>query len=86
VSYRCPVCKRSVRSAPSVSLQDRHTRKITFYHGNVAGCLEAVTVELQRRGPGEILLGFCHTRRCCDPAGRMSFRGDSYKVGDSVRA
>ena len=51
MSYRCPVCKRSVRSAPSVSLQDRHTRKITFYSGNVAGCLEAVTVELQRREP-----------------------------------
>jgi len=37
VSYRCPVCKRSVRSAPSASLQDRHPRKITRYHGNVAG-------------------------------------------------
>ena len=86
MSYRCPVCKRSVRSAPSASLQDRHTRKITRYHGNVAGCLEAVTVELQRRGPGEILLGFYHTRGCGDPAGRMSCRGDSYKVGDSVKA
>jgi hypothetical protein len=86
VSYRCPACKRSVRSAPYVSLQDRHTRKITRYHGNVAGCLEAVTVELQRRGPGEILFGFYHTRGYGDPAGWMSCRIDSYKVGDSAKA
>jgi len=75
-----------VRSALYVSLQDKHTRKITCYHGNVAGCLEAVTVELQRQGPGGILLGFYHTRGCGDPAGWMSCRGDSYKVGDSVEA
>jgi hypothetical protein len=86
VSYRCPACMRRVRSAPYVSLQDRHPCKITCYHGNVAGCLEVVTVELQRRGPGKILLGFYHTRGCGDPAGRMSCRGDSYKVGDSVEA
>jgi len=86
VSYRCPACKRRVRSALYVSLQDKHTRKITCYHGNVAGCLEAVTVELQRQGPGGILLGFYHTRGCGDPAGWMSCRGDSYKVGDSVEA
>ena len=86
MSYRCPACRRRVRSAPYVSLQDRHTRKITRYHGNVAGCLEAATGEAQRRGPGEIVLGFYHTRACGEPVGRISCQGDSYKVGESVKA
>ena len=86
MSYRCPACRRRVRSAPYVSLQDRHTRKITCYHGNVARYLEAATGEAQRRGPGETVLGFYHTRACGEPAGWMSCRGDSYKVGDSVEA
>ena len=86
MSCRCLAFKRRGRSAPYASLQNRHTRKITRYHGNVAGCLQAATVEALRRGPGEIVLGFYHTRACGEPAGRMSCRGDSYKVGDSVKA
>jgi len=82
VSYRCPVCKRRVPNAPSVSLQDRHTRKITRYHGNVAGCLQAATVEALRRGPGEIVLGFYHTIGCGDPAGKMSYRGACFAVDE----
>jgi hypothetical protein len=80
VSYRCPACRRRVRSAPYVSLQDRHARKITRYHGDVAGCLEAATVEAQRRGPGEILLGFYHTKGCGDPAGKMPCRVGCFAV------
>ena len=84
MSYRCPVCKRSVRSAPSASLQDRHTRKITRYHGNVAGCLEGATVVAQRRGPGEIVLGFYHTVGSGDPAGRMSCWGGCFTLNEST--
>jgi hypothetical protein len=69
-----------VRSAPYVSLQDRHTRKIRRYHGNVAGCLEAATVEAQRRGPGEILLAFCHTIGCGDQVGTLSCQGGCFTV------
>jgi len=76
--HKCPACRRRVRSAPYVSLQDRHTRKITRYHGSVAGCLEAATVEAQQRGPVEIILGFYHTRECGNPAGRMSCRGGCF--------
>ncbi len=68
MSHRCPACKRRVPNAPYVSLQDRHPRKITRYHGNVAGCLKDAMVEAQRRGPDEIVLAFYHTRRCGDPA------------------
>jgi hypothetical protein len=69
-----------VRSAPYVSLQDRHTRKVVRYHGNVAGCLQAATVEAQRRGPGEIVLGFYHTVECGDSAGRIGCRGRCFTV------
>jgi hypothetical protein len=84
VSYRCPACKRRARSAPYVSLQDRHTRKIRRYHGNVAGCLEAATVEAQRRGPGEIVLGFYHTVKCGDPAGKLSCSGQCFKDDEAA--
>jgi hypothetical protein len=84
VSYRCPACRRRVRCAPYVRLQDKHTRKITRYHGNVAGCLEAVTVEAQRRGPGEIVLGFYLTVECGDSAGRMGCRGGCFKVDEAA--
>ena len=82
MSYRCPACKRRGRSAPYASLQNRHTRKITRYHGNVAGCLQAATVEALRRGPGEIVLGFYHTIGCGDPAGKMSYRGACFAVDE----
>jgi hypothetical protein len=82
VSYQCPACRRRVRSAPCVSPQDRHTRKITRYHGNVAGYLEAATGEAQRRGPGEVLLGFYHTIGCGGPAGKMSCRGGCFAVDE----
>jgi hypothetical protein len=80
VSYRCPACKRRVRPAPYVSLQAGHTRKLRRYHGNVARCLEAATVEAQRRGPGEILLAFCHTIGGGDPVGTLSCRGGCFTV------
>jgi len=58
VSYRCPACKRRVRSALYVSLQDRHTREITRCHGNVTGCLEAARLRgravRSRRGRAEV--------------------------------
>jgi hypothetical protein len=73
--YRCPHCSCRVRSAPYVSLQDRHTRKVVRYHGNVAGCLQAATVEAQRRGPDEVILRFAHPRSCGDPAGKLSCKG-----------
>jgi hypothetical protein len=77
-------CNRRVRSAPFVSLQDRRTCKITRYHGNVAGCLETATGEPRRRGPGEIVLGFYHTKRCGDPAGKMFCRGGCFAVNEST--
>jgi hypothetical protein len=49
--HKCPACSRRVCSTPYVRLQDKHTRKITRYHGNVAECLEAATAEAARRGP-----------------------------------
>ena len=70
-AHRCPACRRRVRRAPYVSLQDRRTRKITRYHGSVAGCLEAATVEAQQRGPTEVVLGFYHAKGCA-PADKMS--------------
>ena len=73
-----------MRSAPYVSLQDRHTRKITRYHGHGAGCLEAATVEAQWRGSGEIVLGFYHTIGCGDPAGKMSCRGGCFAANEST--
>ena len=82
MSHRCPACKRRVRSAPYVSLRDRHTRKITRYHGNVAGCLKDAMVEAQRRGPDEIVLAFYHTRRCGDPAGKLSCKRGCFAVDE----
>jgi hypothetical protein len=79
---RCPACSRRVKRAPYVSLQDRHTRKITRYHGGVAGCLEAAAAEAERRGADEIILAFYHTRVCGDPAGKMSCRGGCFAVSD----
>ena len=82
MSYRCPACKRRVRSALYVSLQDRHTRKNTRHHGSVAGCLEATTVAALRSGPSQIVLGFYHTRACSDPAGKMACRGGCFAVDE----
>jgi len=67
-----------VRSAPYVRLQEKHTRKITRYHGSVAGCLEAATVVEQRRGLGEIVLGFYHAVECGDPSGKFSCKGGCF--------
>ena len=77
---KCPACSRRVKRAPYASLQDRHTRKITRYHGNGAGCLEAATFEAQRRGPGEIVLGLYHTVKCGDPSGKLSCGGGCFTV------
>jgi hypothetical protein len=79
VSYRCPACGRRVRRAPYVSLQDRHTRKVTRYHGGAATCLEAATLEAEQRGADEIVLAFVH-RKGCDPADKMSCRGGCFVV------
>jgi hypothetical protein len=80
-AHKCPACRRRVRSAPYVSLQDRHTRKITRYHGNGAGCLEAATVEAQQRGSDEIVLSFVH-RKGCNPGDRMGCRNRCF-AGES---
>jgi hypothetical protein len=81
--FKCGSCNRRVRSAPFVSLQDRRICKITRYHGNVAGCLEAATGEPRRRGPDEIVLGFYHTRGCGDSAGKIFCRGGCFAVNES---
>ena len=86
MSFRCPACKRRVRSAPTLACRIGTPQDHLLPRQRRGGCLEAVTVELQRQGLGGILLGFYHTRGCGDPTGRMSCRGDSYKVGDSVEA
>jgi hypothetical protein len=82
--FKCGSCNWRVRSAPYVSLQDRRARKVSRYHGNVAGCLEAAMGEPRRRGPSEIVLGFYHTKRCGDPAGKMFYRGGCFAVNEST--
>jgi hypothetical protein len=66
------------------SLQDRRTCKITRYHGNFAECLEAATGEARRRGLGEIVIDFYHTRGCGNPAGKMFCRGGCFAVNEST--
>jgi hypothetical protein len=78
---KCPGCSRRVKRAPYLALTDRKTR----YHGGDP-CSGPRLREGQRRGPAEVVLHFAHLRSCGAPAGRMSCRGDSYKVGDSVKA
>ena len=55
-----------------------------LYHGG--DCLRPGLREAERRGPAEVVLHFAHPRSCGDLVGRMSCQGDSYKVGDSVKA
>jgi hypothetical protein len=68
-----------LRSAPYVRLKDRHTR----YHGSVAGCLEAATVEALRRGPSGILLGYYHTVGC-GPTDKMFCQGGCFTHSEST--
>jgi hypothetical protein len=84
VAHKCPACRRRVRSAPYVSLQDRRTRKIIRYHGGAAPCLQAGVEEAQRRGLGEIVLGSYHSVKCGDPSGRMSCQGGCFKVDEAA--
>ncbi len=78
-AYRCPSCRRRVRSAPYAVLKDRRSRKETRYHGGSPSCLEAGALEAERRGPGEIVLNFIHAITCGDPASRLRCVGRCFE-------
>jgi hypothetical protein len=50
--YRCAGCKRRVKRAPYISIQDKSTQKITCYRGG--DCAEAGLREAYRPGPDEM--------------------------------
>jgi hypothetical protein len=81
---RCACCGRSVKRAPYIAATCRRTRRERRYHGG--DCSGLGLREAERRGPAAVVLRFAHPRSCGDAEGRMSCRGDSYKVGDSVKA
>ena len=82
--HKCPGCSRRVKRTPYIALADRKTRRETRYHGDNCSGLGLGFAE--RSGPVGVVLRLAHPRSCGDPAGRMSCRGESYKVGDSVKA
>ena len=50
------------------------------------GAPHLACLETERRGLAEVILRFAHLKSSGDPADQSSCRGDSYKVGDSVKA
>jgi hypothetical protein len=65
------------------AIRDLFSERPEYWHH---GALHLACSEAVRRGLAEVVLRFAHPRSCGDPADRMSCRGDSYKVGDSVEA
>ena len=82
--HKCPGCFRRVKRAVHRPDGPQDAPRDALYHSG--DCSRPGLREAERREPAEVVLHFVHPRICGDSAGRMSCWGDSYKVGDSVKA